>query len=228
MWENICLVRISNYNAEFLFQMRFLNCQDGAKKPSHSILDVGVRNALDNSGFDERMFLKRGGIYKWSKASMNLEWWPLQRESVLWPGDGLEKWRIWFDSWKDQDIFLLQNIQIGSGVHPASYAVGMRETFQGSKAAAAPSLPLTYIIHQGYEWGCTSVPTHIHGMCRNNFTFTFRLLRIACNVWGIFYIFVCWDQHSRSTTTYYAILQQISACSFHSLGGTWHGQMFSQ
>lgn len=54
--------------------MRFLNCQDGAKKPSHSILDVGVRNALDKSGFDEIMFLKRGGIYKWSKASMNLEW----------------------------------------------------------------------------------------------------------------------------------------------------------
>jgi len=54
--------------------MRFLNCQDGAKKPSHSILDVGVRNALDTSGFDERMFLKRGGIYKWSKASMNLNW----------------------------------------------------------------------------------------------------------------------------------------------------------
>jgi len=54
--------------------MRFLNCQDGEKKPSHSILDVGVRNALDNSGFDERMFRKRGGIYKWSKVSMNLNW----------------------------------------------------------------------------------------------------------------------------------------------------------
>ena len=58
----------------FLFQMRFLNCQEGAKKPSNSILDVGVKNALDSSGFDERMFLKRGGIYKWSKASMNLDW----------------------------------------------------------------------------------------------------------------------------------------------------------
>ena len=58
----------------FLFQMRFLNCQDGAKNPSNSILDVGVKNALDSSGFDERMFLKRGGIYKWSKASMNLDW----------------------------------------------------------------------------------------------------------------------------------------------------------
>jgi len=46
-------------------------------------------------------------------------------------------------------FFLLHNIQIGSGVHPASYAVGMRGTFQGSKAAAAPSLPLTYITHHG-------------------------------------------------------------------------------
>jgi hypothetical protein len=34
-------------------------------------------------------------------------------------------------------FFLLQNIQIGFGVHPASYAVGMREPFHGSKAAAA-------------------------------------------------------------------------------------------
>jgi len=50
---------------------------------------------------------------------------------------------------RTQKFFLLQNIQIGSGVHPASYAVGMRGTFQGSKAAAGPSLPITYIIHQG-------------------------------------------------------------------------------
>jgi len=54
--------------------MRFLNCQDGAKKPSFPILDVGVENALHESGFDETMFRKRGGIYKWSKASMNLDW----------------------------------------------------------------------------------------------------------------------------------------------------------
>jgi len=50
---------------------------------------------------------------------------------------------------RTKTFFLLQNIQIDSGVHPASYAVGMRGTFQGSIAAAAPSLPLTYIIHQG-------------------------------------------------------------------------------
>jgi hypothetical protein len=50
---------------------------------------------------------------------------------------------------RTKKFFLLQNIQIGSGVQPASYAVGMRGTFQGSKAAAPPSLPITYIIHQG-------------------------------------------------------------------------------
>jgi hypothetical protein len=50
---------------------------------------------------------------------------------------------------RTKTFFLLQNIQIGSGVHPASYAVGMRETFQGSKAAAAPSLPLTQVTHHG-------------------------------------------------------------------------------
>nr|CAD7460562.1 unnamed protein product [Timema tahoe] len=41
--------------------MRFLDCREGSKKPSPSILDVGVANALDSSGFDEAMFRKRGG-----------------------------------------------------------------------------------------------------------------------------------------------------------------------
>ncbi|PSN36004.1 Radical S-adenosyl methionine domain-containing protein 2 [Blattella germanica] len=54
--------------------MRFLNCQEGKKQPSPSILDVGVASALDHSGFDEDMFFKRGGVYKWSKAHMNLDW----------------------------------------------------------------------------------------------------------------------------------------------------------
>ena len=56
------------------FQMRFLDCRSGAKVPSKSLLDVGVKNAIDASGFDEQMFLKRGGRYIWSKADMNLEW----------------------------------------------------------------------------------------------------------------------------------------------------------
>lgn len=54
--------------------MRFLDCRSGAKVPSKSLLDVGVENAIDASGFDEQMFLKRGGRYTWSKADMNLEW----------------------------------------------------------------------------------------------------------------------------------------------------------
>ena len=47
--------------------MRFLDNSQGRKDPSKSILDVGVKAAINNSGFDEKMFLKRGGKYKWSK-----------------------------------------------------------------------------------------------------------------------------------------------------------------
>lgn len=58
--------------------MRFLNCTEGGKKPSKSILDVGVQDALDDSGFDEEMFLQRGGVYHWSKQGApdlkDLEW----------------------------------------------------------------------------------------------------------------------------------------------------------
>ena len=55
-------------------QMRFLDCREGRKDPSKSILDVGVKEAILFSGFDENMFLKRGGKYVWSKADMRLEW----------------------------------------------------------------------------------------------------------------------------------------------------------
>lgn len=54
--------------------MRFLDCRGGAKVPSPSLLDVGVHNALDKSGFDEIMFRKRGGVYNWSKKDMLMEW----------------------------------------------------------------------------------------------------------------------------------------------------------
>ncbi|XP_013870001.1 S-adenosylmethionine-dependent nucleotide dehydratase RSAD2 isoform X2 [Austrofundulus limnaeus] len=54
--------------------MRFLDCREGRKDPSRSILDVGVKEAILFSGFDEKMFLKRGGKYVWSKADMKLEW----------------------------------------------------------------------------------------------------------------------------------------------------------
>jgi len=54
--------------------MRFLDCTGGDKKPSKSLLDVGVDAALQRSGFDEKMFFSRGGRYTWSKADLNLEW----------------------------------------------------------------------------------------------------------------------------------------------------------
>ncbi|XP_016662105.1 radical S-adenosyl methionine domain-containing protein 2-like [Acyrthosiphon pisum] len=57
--------------------MRFLNCRNGKKEPSASLLDVGVQHALRGSGFDEQAFLERGGVYRWSKQQMSeaeLEW----------------------------------------------------------------------------------------------------------------------------------------------------------
>merc|ERR1712126_477090 len=54
--------------------MRFLDNTNGKKTPSESILDVGVQHALNFSGFDEKMFLVRGGRYNWSKKDQELEW----------------------------------------------------------------------------------------------------------------------------------------------------------
>lgn len=57
--------------------MRFLNCRNGKKEPSASLLDVGVRDALRGSGFDEQAFRERGGIYVWSKHRLpegQLDW----------------------------------------------------------------------------------------------------------------------------------------------------------
>lgn len=74
-----CLVPESNemmQNSYLILDeyMRFLDCTKGNKDPSKSILDVGVENALKFSGFDDKMFLKRGGRYKWSKMDMKLDW----------------------------------------------------------------------------------------------------------------------------------------------------------
>ncbi|KAH0621994.1 hypothetical protein JD844_023850 [Phrynosoma platyrhinos] len=74
-----CLVPESNQKMRDSYlildeYMRFLNCSNGLKEPSRSILDVGVQDAIRFSGFDEKMFLKRGGKYIWSKADMALEW----------------------------------------------------------------------------------------------------------------------------------------------------------
>ncbi|XP_052353006.1 radical S-adenosyl methionine domain-containing protein 2 [Oncorhynchus keta] len=74
-----CLVPESNQKMRDSYlildeYMRFLDCREGRKDPSKSILDVGVEEAIQFSGFDEKMFLKRGGKYVWSKADMRLEW----------------------------------------------------------------------------------------------------------------------------------------------------------
>ena len=61
-------------NPKFINFHRFLDNTGGNKVPSKSILDVGVENALNQSGFDQEMFFKRGGKYLWSKGDKRLEW----------------------------------------------------------------------------------------------------------------------------------------------------------
>ena len=61
------------YDCMYLL-FRFLDNREGSKKLSKSLLDVGVENALNYSGFDEEMFKKRGGKYKWSKGDTRLDW----------------------------------------------------------------------------------------------------------------------------------------------------------
>ena len=54
---------------------RFLNCEDGGKKPGTSLLDVGVQPALQDSGFDEAAFNERGGLFDWKRETLpSLEW----------------------------------------------------------------------------------------------------------------------------------------------------------
>jgi hypothetical protein len=45
---------------------------NGDKDPSKSVLDVGVDNALMFSGFDEKMFFKRGGKYQYIFIEKNV------------------------------------------------------------------------------------------------------------------------------------------------------------
>ena len=75
-----CLVPESNLamrNSYLILdeRMRFLDCTQGRKDPSPSILDVGVDAALDRSGFDEKMFFERGGQYQWTKDPVNVNDW---------------------------------------------------------------------------------------------------------------------------------------------------------
>jgi radical S-adenosyl methionine domain-containing protein 2 len=62
----------------------FLDKGSGREKQSRSILDVGVAEALEEINFDKEAFVKRGGLYAWSKEvdeggcgsaeSKELEW----------------------------------------------------------------------------------------------------------------------------------------------------------
>ena len=57
-------------------EMMFLNCKNGKKEPSGSILNVGVQAALNGSGFDAKAFEKRGGKFNWKNENLekNLEY----------------------------------------------------------------------------------------------------------------------------------------------------------
>ncbi|KAG8738289.1 Radical S-adenosyl methionine domain-containing protein 2 [Ceratobasidium sp. 414] len=58
-------------------EMRFLDCSAGGKTPGRSILDVGVQQALQDAGFDDKMFVKRGGIFDWTREKTvppSLDW----------------------------------------------------------------------------------------------------------------------------------------------------------
>eukprot|EP00039_Didymoeca_costata_P011396 m.159894 g.159894 ORF g.159894 m.159894 type:complete len:324 (+) comp15160_c0_seq1:411-1382(+) len=48
-------------------KMRFLNCREGRKDPTESILDIGVEKAIADSGHDREAFKRRGGEYLWSR-----------------------------------------------------------------------------------------------------------------------------------------------------------------
>lgn len=49
--------------------MRFLDKGDGEEKASESILDVGVRKAMNQVRWERNAFVERGGFYEWAKPS---------------------------------------------------------------------------------------------------------------------------------------------------------------
>ena len=69
---DVCEISVSFNSRKFAH--RFLDNSNGCKTPSVSILDAGVKAAMNKSGFDRKMFFKRGGKYIWSKKDMNLDW----------------------------------------------------------------------------------------------------------------------------------------------------------
>jgi radical S-adenosyl methionine domain-containing protein 2 len=48
-------------------KMRFLDCSTGDKIPTQSILDVGVKSALEQIQFDSTSFIERKGVYDWKR-----------------------------------------------------------------------------------------------------------------------------------------------------------------
>jgi len=52
---------------------RFLNNQGGCKTPTKSILEVGVAAAFMEAGFEQETFIKRGGLYAWSRSGADIE-----------------------------------------------------------------------------------------------------------------------------------------------------------
>lgn len=69
---------------------------------------------------------------KWHESNICLDRWSrslvLNEKPVLWTGCGLEMEKSWLDS-----ISHLQDVQTGSGAHPASYSVGSLGSFLGVK-----------------------------------------------------------------------------------------------
>lgn len=68
-------------------RMRFLDKGDGPMRKSESLLDVGVKKAMQQVAWDREAFDKRGGIYEWRK--------PLTAGSVEGGCDGENKELEW-------------------------------------------------------------------------------------------------------------------------------------
>lgn len=63
----------------------FLNCLDGKKTPSQSLLKVSVDVALKEAGFDAKMFEERGGLYDWTRPRQVPEGLPKQSPATSKP-----------------------------------------------------------------------------------------------------------------------------------------------
>lgn len=50
-------------------KMCFMDSSNGSKVAGDSILHVGVENALKQVDFDEKAFIARGGVYKWTRLN---------------------------------------------------------------------------------------------------------------------------------------------------------------